>query len=52
MKDNYTLIFTAIRTGLRRGELLGLQWKDINLDEGKLAVRRSLSYTKEKAGEQ
>jgi integrase len=32
----------AIHTGLRRGELLGLKWMDINLEPGTLMVRRSL----------
>ncbi|HEY8282383.1 MAG TPA: site-specific integrase [Leifsonia sp.] len=30
----------AVFTGLRRGELLGLQWSDVDLDEGELVVRR------------
>ncbi len=30
-------------TGLRRGELLGLRWIDVDLDAGALAVRRTLS---------
>lgn len=30
-------------TGLRRGELLGLRWEDLDLDGGELHVRRSLS---------
>jgi len=30
-------------TGLRRGELLGLRWQDVDLDRGELHVRRSLS---------
>jgi integrase len=30
-------------TGLRPGEALGLQWADVDLDAGRLAVRRSLS---------
>ncbi len=30
-------------TGLRRGELLGLRWTDVDLDAGALAVRRTLS---------
>jgi len=29
--------------GMRRGELLGLKWQDINLDEGVLQVRRALT---------
>jgi integrase len=31
---------TAIYTGLRQGELLGLKWGDIELDTGKLYVRQ------------
>lgn len=33
----------ALLTGMRRGELLGLRWQDIDLDSGTLAVRRTLS---------
>ena len=37
-------LFTlAIATGLRRGELLGLKWQDINFTTGTLQVRRILS---------
>jgi integrase len=36
------LYVIAITTGLRQGELLGLRWTDIDLDSGKLAVRRVL----------
>lgn len=35
-------IAVAIGTGLRRGELLGLRWGDIDLDQARLAVRRSV----------
>jgi integrase len=31
----------AFMTGLRRGELLGVQWADINFDRAQLAVRRN-----------
>ena len=38
---NYTpLLRTALFTGLRLGELLGLQWQDVDLREGVLHVRR------------
>ncbi len=37
-------LFTlAIATGLRRGEILGLKWQDINFTTGTLQVRRILS---------
>jgi integrase len=32
----------AIHTGLRRSELLGLKWTDVDLDAGTLSVQRSL----------
>ncbi|TYO94534.1 tyrosine-type recombinase/integrase [Desulfallas thermosapovorans] len=34
-------------TGLRRGELLGLCWKDVDIDGGILKVREGVTYTKE-----
>jgi integrase len=36
------LYVVAIYTGLRRGELLGLKWTDVDLDKGTLRVQRSL----------
>jgi integrase len=38
---NYPAYLLAATTGLRRGELLGLRWDDVDLDGGRLAVRRS-----------
>lgn len=38
----YPAIVTDLMTGLRRGELLGLKWKDINLKKGTITVRRQL----------
>ncbi|HET8631551.1 MAG TPA: site-specific integrase, partial [Thermomicrobiales bacterium] len=32
----------ALSLGLRQGEILGLQWADVDLDAGTLAVRRQL----------
>lgn len=37
----YMVIVAAV-TGLRRGELIGLKWEDIDFENGKLYVRRSL----------
>jgi integrase len=39
----YALYVLAIATGLRQGELLGLDWTDIDLNEAMLSVRRQLS---------
>jgi integrase len=39
---NEAMYVVAVHTGLRQGELLGLIWTDVDLDTGKLSVRRSL----------
>ena len=39
-------IALAVTTGLRRGELLALSWKNINLDSGVITINRSLEQTK------
>jgi integrase len=36
------LYVLAVTTGMRQGELLGLQWKDVDLDGGTLKVNRSV----------
>lgn len=42
--SNYsTLLILAAVTGMRQGEVLGLQWDDIDLDAGTLKVNRTLS---------
>ena len=38
----YALWHTLAMTGLRRGEALGLRWEDVDLEAGRLAVRRAL----------
>ena len=38
----YALFCLAISTGMRRGEILGLRWEDINLTDGIVHVRESL----------
>lgn len=38
----FAAFFLEMATGLRRGELLGLKWEDLDLTKGTLQVRRSL----------
>ena len=40
--ENRALFYTAIFTGMRHGELLGLKWGDIDWANGQILVRRSL----------
>lgn len=39
----HPLYVTAVMSGLRKGELLGLRWKDVDWAAGKIRVRRSYS---------
>ena len=36
----YELILLGLATGMRRGELLGLKWDDINFTTGELSIKR------------
>ncbi|MDF2631457.1 MAG: integrase family protein [Caproiciproducens sp.] len=47
----YALIFVALRTGMRRGELLALTWDAIDYSNSTVFVKRSLSHTKERGYE-
>lgn len=38
----YEVVLLGLATGMRRGEILGLQWKDIDFDRKRVMVRRSL----------
>ncbi len=40
------LVLLAFTTGLRRGELLALRWKDVDLTDSRLAVRQAIEQTK------
>jgi integrase len=42
----HPIVCLALFTGLRRGELLALQWADINLDSATLQVARALEQTR------
>jgi integrase len=41
------LFVLALKTGMRRGELLALRWEDVDLDKGVLQVRGTLRRTRE-----
>jgi integrase len=42
-EERYAALYVlAVTAGLRRGELLGLAWEDIDLERGVLQVRRTL----------
>jgi len=38
----YPIIYTAVKTGLRQAELLGLRWRDLDLDLASLSVTQVL----------
>jgi integrase len=48
IKDTRTYwpVMLALATGMRRGELLALRWKNVDLDRGVLRVVQSLEQTK------
>ncbi len=42
----YDFFYTEIMTGLRRGEICGIKWSDINFTEGTVSIRRSIGCVK------
>jgi integrase len=40
----YTAFLTAAHTGMRRGELLGLKWQDIDFEHARIHIQRNLIY--------
>ncbi len=44
--EYYEVLHTAFYTGMRRNEILGLRWRDVDLNEGSISVGRSLYRAK------
>ncbi len=44
----YWPVLVALSTGMRRGEILALRWKNVDLDQGLIRVVESLEQTKAK----
>ncbi len=42
----YIVVLLALTTGMRRGELLALRWRDVDFDGAKVRVEQSLEETK------
>ena len=52
-EENYKYVcffILAIYTGFRLGELLGLEWKDVNFETNVITVNRTCLYSKTKGG--
>jgi integrase len=43
----YLIVATALATGMRRGEILALRWKDLKLDAAQARVEQSLEQTRQ-----
>ena len=46
--EDRTLLYLFAYTGMRRGEVLGLQWGDIDFDNKRINVERAVSFTSNK----
>ncbi len=53
LKSTYLYVptFIALATGLRLGEVLGLTWQDIDMEQGILTVREAQKTKRERTGE-
>ena len=42
----FEILLLALTTGMRRGEVMGLQWNDLNFKTGELNIKRQAYYVK------
>ena len=47
--DRRVLGYTLVYTGARRGEILGLEWHNVDLDKGTVSIEKNVLYNPEKA---
>lgn len=40
---HYSLVYFCFKTGVRPGEAIGIKWRDIDIESGKVTIRRSRS---------
>lgn len=45
LKIRYPMILLAATTGMRKGEVLGLRWCDVNLSDSEIHIRKTLQQT-------
>jgi len=50
--EYYQLFYTILFTGMRRGEALALKWGDVNLNQLKMSVNKSLTYIRSNSKDQ
>lgn len=46
--DRRVLGYTLVYTGARRGEILGLEWHNVDLDKGTVSIEKNVLYNPEK----
>lgn len=44
----FEILLIALTTGMRRGEVMALQWDDLNFTTGELSIKRQVYYAKGK----
>jgi len=47
----FIAFYLALTTGMRQGEILGLKWTDINLEDKKIIIERTISHDGKSFGE-